>query len=86
MGVIAKGIPRGCQAEQSNPRVLGIPAISFPKKSTLKRCGISRTFEWNLCPTLESMSLTVKRPRTRSAAARQVINAHERDLVTNQNV
>jgi len=28
----------------------------------------------------------MKRPRTRSAAARQVSNAHERDLGTNQNV
>jgi len=28
----------------------------------------------------------IKRPRTRSTAARQVSNAHERDLVTNQNV
>ena len=28
----------------------------------------------------------LKRPRTRSTAARQVSNAHERDLVTNQNV
>jgi len=28
----------------------------------------------------------IKRPRTRSAAARQVINAHEQDIVTNQNV
>ena len=29
MGVIAEGIPRGCQGEQSNPLVLGIPSISF---------------------------------------------------------
>jgi len=28
----------------------------------------------------------IKRPRTRSTAARQMSNAHERDLVTNQNV
>jgi len=28
----------------------------------------------------------IKRPQTRSAAARQVHNAHERDLVTNKNV
>jgi hypothetical protein len=28
----------------------------------------------------------IQRPRTRSVAARQVSNAHERDLVTNQNV
>jgi len=28
----------------------------------------------------------IKRPRTRSTAARQVSNAHERDIVTNQNV
>jgi len=28
----------------------------------------------------------INRPRTRSAAARQVSNTHERDLVTNQNV
>jgi len=28
----------------------------------------------------------IKHPRTRSAAARQVSNTHERDLVTNQNV
>ena len=28
----------------------------------------------------------IKRPRTRSTAARQVSNAHHRDLVTNQNV
>ena len=28
----------------------------------------------------------IKRPRTRSTAARQVSNAYERDLVTNQNV
>jgi len=26
--------------------------------------------------------MTIKRPRTRSTAARQVSNAHERDLVT----
>jgi len=25
MDVIAEGIPRGCQGESSNPRVLGIP-------------------------------------------------------------
>ena len=31
-------------------------------------------------------SIAIKRPRTRSIAARQVSNAHERDLVTNQNV
>jgi len=30
--------------------------------------------------------LAIQRPRTRSTAARQVSNAHERDLVTNQNV
>jgi len=29
MGVIAEGIPRGCPGESSNPRVLGIPTISF---------------------------------------------------------
>jgi len=28
----------------------------------------------------------IQRPRTRSVATRQVIDAHERDLVTNQNV
>ena len=33
-----------------------------------------------------SLSLAIKRPRTRSTTARQVSNAHERDLVTNQNV
>jgi len=31
-------------------------------------------------------SRTIQRPRTRSAAARQMSNAHERDLVTNQNI
>jgi len=30
--------------------------------------------------------IAIKRPRTRSTAARQVSNTHERDLVTNQNV
>ena len=30
--------------------------------------------------------IAIKRPRTRSTAARQVSNAYERDLVTNQNV
>jgi len=33
-----------------------------------------------------SRFLAIKRPRTRSTAARQVRYAHERDLVTNQNV
>jgi len=32
------------------------------------------------------VSGTKKRPRSRSTAARQVSKAHERDLVTNQNV
>jgi len=37
-------------------------------------------------PTFPALPLpeAIKRPRTRSAAARQVSNAHERDLVTNQ--
>ena len=30
--------------------------------------------------------VAIQRPRTRSAAARQTSNTHERDLVTNQNV
>jgi len=32
------------------------------------------------------MEQAIQRPRTRSVAARQVSNAHERDLVMNQNV
>jgi len=32
------------------------------------------------------VSLAIKRPRTKSTAARQVSNVHERDLVTNHNV
>jgi len=32
------------------------------------------------------LMVAIKHPRTRSTAARQVSNAHERDLVTNQNV
>jgi len=32
------------------------------------------------------MEIAIKRPRTRSPTARQVSNAQERDLVTNQNV
>jgi len=43
-----------------------------------------------VCPLLSrdsfSSAIAIKRPRTRSAAARQVSNAHERDLVTNKNV
>jgi len=35
---------------------------------------------------LQCVTRAIKRPRTRSTAARQVSNAHERDLVTNQNV
>jgi len=41
------------------------------------------------CPTLNMrkfLTLAIKRPRTRSTAARQVSNAHERDLVTNQKI
>jgi len=36
--------------------------------------------------TTYTLEKAIKRPRTRSAAARQVSNAHERDLITNQNV
>ena len=32
------------------------------------------------------MGIAIKRPRTRSTAARQVSSAYKRDLVTNQNV
>jgi len=32
------------------------------------------------------LNLAIKRPQTRSTAAREVSNTHERDLVTNQNV
>ena len=39
-----------------------------------------------VCVQCPSESLAIKRPRTRSTAARQVGNAYERDLVTNQNV
>ena len=35
---------------------------------------------------ISRMWQAIKRPRTRSTAARQVSNTHERDLVTNQNV
>jgi len=34
----------------------------------------------------QNLDRAIKRPRTRSAAVRQVSNALERDLVTNQNV
>jgi len=34
----------------------------------------------------KALEEAIKRPRTRSTAARQVSNTHERDLVTNQNV
>jgi len=37
-------------------------------------------------PTFKKVEWAIKRPRTGSTAARQVSNAHERDLVTNQNV
>ena len=36
--------------------------------------------------TLRVLRKAIKRPRTRSATARPVSNAHKRDLVTNQNI
>ena len=49
---------------------------------------IRNAHKWCVCVFLVVLTWgwAIKRPRTRSTAARQVSNAHERDLVTNQNV
>jgi len=44
MGVIAKGIPRGCQG-LFTPVSLGYPLSVFNKNSTLKRCNHSCSLE-----------------------------------------
>jgi len=49
------------------------------------RCGTA-VGRGRIVKQLASWDEAMKRPRTRSTAARQVGNAHERDLVTNQNV
>jgi len=47
------------------------------------------TFEWSAVKNTVGIAreqVAIQRPQTRSTAARQVSNAHERDFVTNENV
>ena len=59
----------------------GLPGFAIVNDSE-KKC----PHPWDTHYQFLMKTLLSKRPRARSAAERQVSNAHERDLVTNQNV
>ena len=88
--------------KEKPPRLPYPPILSFflswgswnPNQSLIrpKRLNFfeSKLFYWKLTVDIPRtrglLNSVIKRPRTRSTAARQVSNAHERDLVTNQKV
>jgi len=62
------------------------PSIRICKPSAVCMCTFLRVRAPVRVYACVCVCAAIKRPRTRSATARQVSNAHERDLVTNQNV